>query len=233
MMLWQSRIRLVDEVADAIREQIYAGRLEPGAPLRQEQMAGELGISRTPLREALRLLEKEGLVTVVPGRGVRVALVDYHELLAAYAVREVLDGLASRLTAELGDRRIFERLSATIDQQEAALASTLPVTYIAENVVFHTIQYEAVANPYLASQVPLLRMTATQILLPIPVVTPERVGRAVTQHRAILGAITEGDPQEAERLARLHIRDTADSIRRALPDATDGALRSHATPTTA
>ena len=102
-MLWQSRIRLVDEVAHEIRERIYKRHLEPGTPLRQEQLAAELGVSRTPLREALRLLEKEALVKVIPGKGVRVAVVDYEELLAAYDVREVIDGLAARLTAQRRD----------------------------------------------------------------------------------------------------------------------------------
>jgi DNA-binding GntR family transcriptional regulator len=213
-MLWRSRIRLVDEVAHELRERIYKGELEPGTPLRQEQLAAELGISRTPLREALRLLEKEALVEAVPGKGVRVAVVDYDELLAAYAVREVIDGLACRLTAELGDQRIVKLLGTAIARQEAALSSMNPVAYLEQNVIFHTIQYEATGNPYLISQTPLLRMTATQIHLPIPIVSKERVDRAVTQHRAILDAIASRDAERAEQLARSHIRDTADSIQR-------------------
>ena len=69
---WRSRVRLVDEVAQELRERIYAGTYEAGMQLRQEQLAEELQVSRTPLREALRLLEREGLVAAFPGRGVRV-----------------------------------------------------------------------------------------------------------------------------------------------------------------
>ncbi len=59
---WKSRTRLVDEVVDVIRDRIYEGTYPPGAPIRQEQLAAELNVSRTPLREALRMLEREGLV---------------------------------------------------------------------------------------------------------------------------------------------------------------------------
>ncbi len=93
---WRSQTRLLDEVADALRERIYAGDYAPGAILRQEHIAAEFGISRTPLREALRVLERDGLVIHLPGRGVRVASADLTRLIDAYAVREVLDGVAAR-----------------------------------------------------------------------------------------------------------------------------------------
>ncbi len=66
---WRSQTRLLDEVAEALRERIYAGVYAPGAILRQEHIAAEFGISRTPLREALRVLERDGLVIHLPGRG--------------------------------------------------------------------------------------------------------------------------------------------------------------------
>ena len=73
---WRSQTRLLDEVADALRERIYSGIYAPGAILRQEQIATEFGISRTPLREAFRVLERDGLVVHQAGRSVRVASAD-------------------------------------------------------------------------------------------------------------------------------------------------------------
>ena len=93
VLAWRSQSRLLDEVAQALRERIYAGVYAPGATLRQERIAAEFGISRTPLREAFRVLERDGLVVNKPGSGVRVATADLPKLLDAYAVREAMDDL--------------------------------------------------------------------------------------------------------------------------------------------
>src|SRR5581483_2969681 len=106
---WRSRIRLVDEVVEVLRERILSGHYPPGSPLRQEQLAAEFRISRTPLREALRMLESEGLVSVAPGRGARVIAGDRQRLLAAYELREVIDGLGARLAAARGGPAAAER----------------------------------------------------------------------------------------------------------------------------
>ena len=81
VLAWRSQSRLLDEVAQALRERIYAGVYAPGATLRQERIAAEFGISRTPLREAFRVLERDGLVVNKPGSGVRVATADLPKLL--------------------------------------------------------------------------------------------------------------------------------------------------------
>ncbi len=99
-VVWRGRVRLVDEVAAELRERIYAGGYAPGTKLRQEEIADDLQVSRTPLREALRVLQSEGLVVNEPGRGVRVVMADLTRFLAAYRLREVVDGLAARLAAE-------------------------------------------------------------------------------------------------------------------------------------
>lgn len=92
-------------VADSIREEIFSGHLKPGSPVRQEAFAAKLGTSRIPVREALRQLEAEGLVTIRPHSGARVAILDYEECLEIYRIRERLEPLAFgesvvRVTAE-------------------------------------------------------------------------------------------------------------------------------------
>jgi DNA-binding GntR family transcriptional regulator len=89
--------RLVDEVAEQLRDKIYAGEYVPGDHLRQEHLAATLEVSRTPLREALRVLERDKLLTVLPGGRIQVANADLPNLLAAYELREVVDGLAASL----------------------------------------------------------------------------------------------------------------------------------------
>jgi DNA-binding FadR family transcriptional regulator len=118
--LSSTRIPLVDEIASVIRERIYTHRYPTGSWLRQEHLSAELGVSRTPLREALRVLEQEGLVQVEAGQGARVVTGDLDKLLDAYELRAVVDGLAARLAAERPHREQIRHLRRTIEVQRAA-----------------------------------------------------------------------------------------------------------------
>jgi DNA-binding GntR family transcriptional regulator len=100
---------LAQRVARELRERIYDGRYGPGTPVRQEAIAAELGVSRIPVREALRLLENEGLVVIRPHSGARVALLDFEECLQIYKIRERLEPLAfSESVGRLSDEQLKE-----------------------------------------------------------------------------------------------------------------------------
>lgn len=204
---WKSRTRLVDEVVDVIRDRIYEGGYPPGAPIRQEQLATELKVSRTPLREALRMLEREGLVKVAPGRGLRVVTADLPALLDAYEVREMIDGLAARLLARGADGALAGRLESMVEAQAAALDPWTPAAYTAANVAFHRAIVEGSRNEHVVAQLPLVRMTS-QIFTPLKLLDVGRAALAVAEHRAIAAAIASRDQDEAERLARVHIHTT-------------------------
>lgn len=210
-MEWRSRIRLVDEVVDVIRDRIYEGHYPPGTPLRQEQLAAELNVSRTPLREALRMLEREGLVTVSPGRGLSVISCDLPTLLAAYEVREVIDGLAARLVAQHGGQECADRLRGIVEEQRETLDPWEPQAYTTANVGFHRAIIEASQNEYVIAQLPLVRMTS-QVFTPIKLVDQSRAATAIVEHEAIVEAVRAGNADEAERLARWHIRRTINSL---------------------
>jgi DNA-binding GntR family transcriptional regulator len=208
---WRSRIRLVDEVAQVLREGIYAGRFAPGARLRQEELAAQLDVSRTPLREALRILEREGLVAVEHNRGVRVISADHATLLAAYDLREVVDGLAARLAARNRGAAVAPQLRAIVEKQRKALSPWSPARHTAGNVDFHRTIIEASGNEYVAGQLPLVHMTA-RVFAPVAHIGPERAEPAIEEHAAILDAIERGAEDDAERLARAHIRRTIDAL---------------------
>jgi len=210
---WRSRVRLVDEVADELRERIYSGSYALGAKLRQEELAEDLQVSRTPLREALRVLESEGLLHSDPGRGVRVVPADVKKFLEAYQLREVIDGLAARLAAASPDAAGQADLSDMIELQQAALDPWTPPEYTRENVAFHTAVMALADNEYVAAQAPIVRMTS-QVFTPVAILEAAHAARAVEQHRGIAAAIVARDPEEAERLARAHIRSTIDRLTR-------------------
>jgi DNA-binding GntR family transcriptional regulator len=207
---WRSRIRLVDEVAAVLRESIYAGRIQPGARLRQEQLAAELDVSRTPLREALRMLEREGLVSVDRTRGVRVISADRETLLAAYALREVVDGLAARLAARAASG-LSTSLLAVVERQRRSLAPWNAARYTAANVEFHSAIIQATHNEFVAAQLPLVHMTS-RVFVPTAQLDSSRAELAISEHLSIAEAIAEGLPEDAEERARAHIRRTVSSL---------------------
>jgi DNA-binding GntR family transcriptional regulator len=204
---YRSRTRLVDEVAQVLRERIYAGRYGAGEPLRQEHLAADLRVSRTPLREAIRVLEREGLLHSEPGRGVRVVTADRATLLDAYALREVVDGLAARLAAERAGEPEAARLRELVAQQRATLDPFDAGAYTLSNVAFHATVTEIAANAFLQGELPLMRLTS-QVFTPVDLIGAVHARLAVDQHAAIVQAIAAGDGPEAERRARAHIRST-------------------------
>ena len=210
---WQSRVRLVDEVFQVLRERIYTGRYAPGESLPQVKIAAELDISRTPLREAFRMLEREGLVTVGSNGTVCVISGDLQTLLDAYELREVIDGVAARLAAQRASRRVAERLEPLLADQRAALRPWTPERYTGANVRFHAAIFELADNPFVSGQLPLVRITA-QVFTPNALLLQERVYTAITEHVAISEAITQGDPARAEMLARNHIRHSITELKK-------------------
>src|SRR4051812_25135618 len=90
---WERPRTLVDDIQRHLRQSIFDGRYTPGTRLRQEQLAEELKVSRTPLREALQVLRNEGILTATPGGGVEVAFASLDDLLAAQQFREAVEGV--------------------------------------------------------------------------------------------------------------------------------------------
>lgn len=200
-------VSLVDEIATLLRERIYSQRYAPGARLRQEHLCAELGISRTPLREAMRRLEQEGLIRSEPGKGARVVTGDVETLLAAYQLRAVIDGLAARLVAEGPDHTRTRELRHAIARQEAAVDPWDARRYSNGNVEFHERICRMTDNEFVIGQVSIIRMTA-QVFTPVAIMERDAAIRAIGEHSGILDAIEAGDGRTAEQLARGHIEAT-------------------------
>lgn len=205
-------VELVDETASILRERIYDHRYASGTRLRQEQLSAELGISRTPIREALRMLEQEGLVKLEPGQGARVVTVDLASLLEAYELREVVDGLAARLAAIRGATPEWTaHLERTVQIQKRALEPWDSRSYTLANVDFHSQIALMSANRFVIGQMSIIRMT-TQVFAPVALLDRSRAVSAIEEHERILAAIVAGNADDAERLARLHIRATINRL---------------------
>lgn len=209
---WQNRVRLVDEVARVLRQRIYGGIYPPGELLRQVQLSEDLNVSRTPLREALRMLQSEGLVKAEGVRGVSVVRPDPLRLLNAYALREMLDGLAARQAAERASAQAHARLDPLIEHQLGTLDPWSPSDYTRFNIEFHQAIIELADNEFLNAQLPLVRLTST-VFAPAVLVCKDRAHPAIAEHRRVVDAIASGDAELAEKIAREHIRRTVDCLR--------------------
>lgn len=213
MAFGRPRIRLVDEVAAELRDRVLRGDYTPGHRLLQEQLAAEFDVSRTPVREAMRLLEREGLVHPDRAGGVRVVERDPATLLSAYELREVVDGLAARLAARDRGAGLAGELAEALRSQREVLDSPWdPDLWTKANTRFHGLLMDGTYNPYLRTLLPFVQMTS-QVFRPMSVLGRERAAEAYAEHRAIEEAVLCGDPEDAERLARAHISGTAVALR--------------------
>jgi DNA-binding GntR family transcriptional regulator len=195
---------VVDHVYAAIRERIVAGQLPRGSRLHQEELAAELGVSRTPVREALRRLGAEGLVQMHTNRGARVAEIEGADMRSPTEARMVIEPGAARMAA---------RLRAPSDRMRAALATQREVIPDVDrsfnaNREFHLALVAASGNPFLLQFAEILWVS--RIGAPIyarQADTAARMALDADEHERIVEAIEAGDARRAETLTRRHLVD--------------------------
>lgn len=190
---------------DAIRARILSGAIAPGDRLRETALADEMGLSRTPVREAMRRLEQDGLVEHVPHRGAIVRTLDPQQVTELYLIREVLEGTAARLAAQQASAAEVEALRALLATQPGEAEDAGGVEASRRNAVFHRAIRDAAHNRFLLRA--MEGVTASLALLgPTTLGMPGRIPEAAAEHAAILEAIAGRDGDAAEAAARAHIR---------------------------
>jgi len=209
------RLTLTDATADAVRGRIVAGAWPAGSPLRQEALAEELGVSRIPLREALRRLEAEGLVVVQPHRGAVVAELPTGDALELFELRAGLEAdLARRAVPRLTAADDARIRAAALGFEHAATAGDVAAWGLA-NRDFHLALYAAAGRPRTLEIVERLH-AQTDRLLRLQLALTDGVRRAVREHRAIAVAARARDPRRAAALVRRHILDAGTALADAL-----------------
>ena len=191
-----------EQVRDSILRAIRSGRYRPGDRIRETEVAKWLDVSRTPVREALRRLEADGLLSFESWRGVVVSRLDRQQVGELYAMREVLEGAAARMAARhIGDAEI-EVLQLLLEQMEQSAddAETLAVL----NRKLHQSIYAAAHNQYLMQTLGQLE-NALALLRGTTFAIDGRPATAAAEHRAIVDAISDRDADAAETAARAHI----------------------------
>jgi DNA-binding GntR family transcriptional regulator len=203
---------VVDQVYEAIRERITSGSLPRGARVHQEDLAEELGVSRTPVREALRRLAAEGLVEMRTNRGARVADVDQAGMRVSYEARTVIEPGAARLAAGQLLKEPLARMRAAVAAQRRSLRDVQ--RSFEANREFHLALAAASGNEFLSQFAERLWVARIgETIYERQVETQERMLLDVREHEQILEAIEAGDARRAESLTRRHL---ADAMKRSL-----------------
>jgi DNA-binding GntR family transcriptional regulator len=199
-----------DLVTDVLREAILGGQIAASSWLREEELATELRVSRTPVREAIRRLNTEGLAVRVPNQGAQVAPMNLEDILAVYAVRENLEGMAARVAAQHASPLLDEQLIEIQDGFEAAAGDGDVARMVTANLEFHRAIREASRNPYLQRFLTLVEHSVRRFGRST-FESPDRISATISEHRAIMAAIASGQADEAETCARQHMRRARES----------------------
>lgn len=198
------RRKMTDWVWEELREAIIELRLRPGEPLREVALAEQLGVSKTPLREAFARLEQEGLVETTSFKGAVVTGYSERDLNEIYELRTLLEGAAARAAAERSSAETLDELRDVVVRSRELRDMGDLVGLADLHGRFDLIVYSQVSNQRMGALIENLRAHLTRIGK-LTEAIPGRVGASVEEHAAIVDAILARDPDEAERLMRVHI----------------------------
>jgi DNA-binding GntR family transcriptional regulator len=191
-----------DQVQQQILKSIRSGQYRPGDRIRETEVATALGVSRTPVREALRRLESDGLLSFESWRGVVVSRLDRQQVSELYAMREVLEGAAARMAARHIDDAGIELLRLLLEK--ARESPDDPPKLAKLNRELHQTIYSAAHNRYLLQTLGQLE-NALALLRGTTYAVAGRANTAAAEHQAIVEAICSRDAEAAESAARKHI----------------------------
>jgi DNA-binding GntR family transcriptional regulator len=209
------KIRIPDNLTTlaykTIKSFILEGRLDEGSRLTEEFLSQQLGISKSPIREALNRLESEGLIRIEPRRGAYLRSFTNKEIADLYDVREALEVHAvatAKLTPEL-----LEELRQSVERAQTYLEANDKPHYIDEDVHFHSLIAEATSNERLAKALENLQL---QVWLFRRKTYDLSGSSAVTMHTALVKALSKGDKEKAQQLMREHVASVRDKLLRFL-----------------
>ncbi|MEZ2389394.1 GntR family transcriptional regulator [bacterium RCC_150] len=210
------RKSLADVAYERIRDRLLTLDIKPGDLLNDDQLAKELGVGRTPVREALKRLELDRLVVTYPRRGTFATRVEVTDLAFISEIRTQLEPLAAARAARVASASARDELRAVMREVEDFDVSTASVVETLRlDASVHQGIYAAAANPHLEDVLIRYDNLATRIWCMVLDRLPD-LSRHVHEHLDLLRAITEGDEEKSAELARTHVADFEHAVRQAL-----------------
>ncbi len=200
-----TRGNMPDEVAHVLREAILDGLLPSGTWLREAEVARELKVSRTPVRDAFRILAAEGLVNINANQGAMVSAMTSDDVIELYVMRSTLEGLAARLAARRAPQRCLEEFARLIPEMKRAGQEERYSDLARMNFQFHDIVLRGAGNRYLERALGQIQNASRRF--PDPTLgLPGRSTESIDEHIKLADAISMGNADEAETLAVAHMR---------------------------
>ena len=200
----QNHKPLREMVYEELKLQILTGAIIPGTRMMEVELADEMGVSRTPIREAIRKLEKEGLDTIEPRKGAYASMISTEDMVEILEVRQDLEGLAAYFAADRMQPAQLEELKTVSEHYNEAVTSGSMEDMIKYDTRFHRIIVDSCHNKILVQMIEQLQ----ELVLRFRYIYYDNFKRAENmpeEHAAILGAIEKNSPDEAREAADVHI----------------------------
>lgn len=202
-------------VFESLREAIISGVLKPGERLMEVQLAEEMGVSRTPVREAIRKLELEGFVVMVARKGAYVAGISLKDVTDVFEIRAALEGLAAALAAERITDEEIEEMERVLVRKAALIEANDLSSLVEKDTEFHELIYKASRNERLMQIVSNLREQINRFRA-VSLASPGRGREALEEHKKIVEAISSRNPALAQSLAQEHIENAEQALLEAM-----------------
>ncbi len=214
-MIERENTSLSDRVFETLEEEILTGVLQSGETVSENKLSARLGVSRTPVREALHRLEQEGLVSNDPGKGAVILGVTKQDLLDIYEIRLRIEGLAARLAAQSITESQIASMRELVELQEFYAAKGDSERIRDLDSRFHSMIYSFCTSRVLADTLRGLHHRIERFRR-MSVVDSERASRTSHEHSAIIEALAAHDSDSAERLLIEHITNARDALNKML-----------------
>lgn len=202
---------LSGRVYQTLKQYILDQRLKPGSKLSVPRLAQQLAVSRTPVKEAIERLGQEGLVTTLPNRGAFVAIIRPEDVEEIYQMREMLEGLASRLAALKIDPGMMAELRRLLEQGEAAVRRGDITAHTSFDLEFHRLIRERAGNRRLIRALDNLQ-DQIRVVFRTSAIIPGRMAMAIEEHSRIIEALESGEADHAEEITRDHVRRIREAV---------------------
>lgn len=199
------------QVYERIREDILAGKYPQNKELKETAIGAQLGVSRTPVREALRQLELEGLVNIIPNRGAYVNMITAKDVQDIYIIRPMLEGLCARWATENITKEQLDDLEETLCLSEYHTKKENYEKLFELDSQFHEQLYRASGSRILNHVLSDFHDYVKRVRR-LSLASESRSVRSTEEHRAIFEAIRDRDPDRAEELAKQHVKRTVENI---------------------
>lgn len=198
-------LTVAESVYQKLRDHIIFGSFKPGQRLAEEQLAEQMGVSRTPVREALLRLEQEGLIQMLPRQGAVVRRLSLEEARQVYEVRALLEGLAARLAVQHMTPQALSAIREALDASFEVMEQQDTRRLVIHNNHFHDLIVETARNVVLKKILNLLRTQVNLLRITLWSTFPDRLEQTLREHERIYEAMAAGDEDGAEQAAREHI----------------------------